>query len=81
MNPIAKGFDFHAIFHSHTGRILISIVWGLGLAAMFRRVCKDRSCIVYQSPNPDWMKQQILKTKKSNSCYQMTTELSECENK
>ena len=28
--------------NSKNGRILISIVWGLGLAALFRKVCKGR---------------------------------------
>ena len=28
------------------GKIIISIIWGLGLAALFRRVCKGRNCIV-----------------------------------
>ena len=26
-------------------KIVISIIWGLGLAAIFRRACKGRDCI------------------------------------
>jgi len=28
------------------GKIIISVIWGLGLAALFRRVCEGRNCIV-----------------------------------
>ena len=28
------------------GRILISVLLGLGLATLFRKVCKDRKCLI-----------------------------------
>ena len=34
------------------GKIIISIIWGLGLAALFRKVCKGRNCIVIKGPKP-----------------------------
>ena len=46
---------------SHTGKILISIIWGLGIAALFRNVCKGTDCIVIKGPNPNEIKQNIYK--------------------
>ncbi len=33
------------------GSVIISIIWGLGLAALFRRTCKNRNCIVIKAPD------------------------------
>lgn len=68
--------DFRQFFYSKSGIILTSIIWGFGLAAMFRRVCKDRSCIVIRAPNPDWMKKQVLE--KDDECYKMIPKTEEC---
>ena len=44
---------FNKLLHTKPGKILISIILGLGLAMMFRRSCKGRSCIIYNAPNPN----------------------------
>ena len=46
-------FDIGRLFTSNTGRILVSIIWGLGLAALFKKACEGRNCqvIQYQGPN------------------------------
>ena len=38
------------ILKSKHGKIIISIIWGLGLAALFRKVCEGRNCIVIKGP-------------------------------
>ena len=38
------------LIHSKFGKIVIPILLGLGLATMFRKVCKDRNCIVFKAP-------------------------------
>jgi hypothetical protein len=35
---------------SPEGRILISIVLGLGLATVFRQTCSEGRCLVFKSP-------------------------------
>lgn len=35
---------------SHAGSIIVSIVLGLGLAAVFRRACKGKHCVVVKAP-------------------------------
>mgnify|MGYP007063509283 CR=1 FL=1 len=41
------------VLKSPIGRIIVSILWGLGLACIFRKACKGRDCIVLKAPSPD----------------------------
>jgi hypothetical protein len=41
---------FHRLLESSLGKILISILLGLGLASIFRKVCTDKSCIQFKGP-------------------------------
>ena len=43
------------LISSKEGKIIISCVWGLGLASLFRQVCKGRQCIVIEGPKPEEM--------------------------
>jgi len=36
------------LVHSQTGKYVMSVLLGLGLATLFRTVCKDKNCIIYQ---------------------------------
>ena len=38
------------LFKDSKGKIILSIIWGLGLAALFRKVCKGRDCIIINIP-------------------------------
>ncbi len=38
---------------SKIGQIVISIILGLGLATIFRKVCTGNSCVVVKSPSSD----------------------------
>lgn len=55
------GIPFQKMLHSRSGIIVMSILWGLGLATLFRKVCKDRSCMVFRKPNPGWVEQRVFK--------------------
>ena len=63
---------------SYKGRILISIIWGLGLATLFRRVCKGRDCIVIKSVDPDEIKNKIYKY--DDKCYSFDAKITRCKN-
>ena len=65
------------IFNTRTGRIILSIIWGLGLAALFRKVCKGRSCVVIRGPHPDDIKGKIFEFNKR--CYTYTPHDSTCK--
>lgn len=54
-------------FDTKEGCIIISIIWGLGLSALFRKACTGRNCILIKGPNPAEIKEKIYKF--NNKCY------------
>ena len=46
---------------SRKGQILLSIIWGIGLASLFRRGCLHRNCIVIKGPNPEEVSKSFYK--------------------
>lgn len=52
---------------SNSGRIILSIIWGLGLSALFRRACIGRSCLLIKGPNPTEVQKNIYEYNKK--CY------------
>ena len=36
---------------SPTGKIMISVLWGIGIASLFFKTCKTRDCIVIKALN------------------------------
>jgi hypothetical protein len=38
------------LLNTETGQLFISILLGLGLATLFRKVCKDKNCIKFNGP-------------------------------
>lgn len=38
------------LFKTKNGGLLLSVVWGLGIAALFYNACKDGKCIVVKAP-------------------------------
>jgi hypothetical protein len=63
---------------SPTGKVFMSILWGLGLAALFRRACSGRSCIVYKAPHPSLIQGQVFRH--DGKCYKYNTKRSNCDN-
>ena len=59
--------NLRRLIYSDIGKYIISILLGLGLATLFRKVCKDRNCIVFKAPNIKKIKNQIFKFE--NKCY------------
>ena len=57
-------------------KILISIIWGFGIACLFRKVCKGRDCITYKAPDPNYIMNNIWKF--NNKCYKFNTETVKC---
>ena len=64
------------LIKTKNGRILISIILGLGLSSIFRKVCKDRNCIVYKAPNPKTIVNNVYKH--NNKCYKYDIETTKC---
>ncbi len=68
--------DILKLFETSEGKIVISIIWGLGLACLFRKVCIGRNCIVYKAPDPKTVEDNIYKF--DGKCYQYEPEPTKC---
>jgi len=40
--------------------IIISLIWGIGIALLFKKSCPDTGCVMIQVPNEDAEKQPIM---------------------
>lgn len=61
------------------GKIFISIIWGLGLATLFRKVCKGRKCMVIKGPKPEEMDNKVYKF--DEKCYLYKAQNTTCKKK
>tara|TARA_B110000908_G_C10153582_1_gene402559 strand:+ start:723 stop:965 length:243 start_codon:yes stop_codon:yes gene_type:complete len=65
-----------SLLENNKGKIIISIIWGLGLATLFRKVCKGRSCIVIKGPNPEDLNNKVYTH--DNKCFKYKYESTIC---
>jgi len=63
--------------HSETGKCLMSVILGLGLATLFRATCKGTNCVVYHAPPMDEIDNKIYKY--DNKCYKYTQSPVKCD--
>jgi hypothetical protein len=65
--------------NSKTGKILSSIILGIGLATLFHSACKGKNCRLYYAPP---LKESLDKTFSYNDkCYKYKTESVTCDAK
>jgi hypothetical protein len=64
------------MFYTKIGQIFISALFGIALAFMFQKVCKDRKCIVIQAPPMKDVDKKIFHV--DGSCYRYTPKVVEC---
>jgi hypothetical protein len=62
--------------HTETGKIIMSILLGFGLASLFRTVCKDKDCLIFHAPPLDKFKDKIYKN--GDKCYKYTPVATKC---
>jgi len=68
------------LLHTNNGRYVISIILGFGLASLFRKVCKDRNCIIFKAPPLDKVTNNTYAY--GDKCYTFKEKLTKCsENK
>lgn len=53
--------------HSRAGRIIVSVILGLGIASLFRPMCQQRDCIDFKGPDLKDIEQNIYRY--NNKCY------------
>lgn len=69
--------NFKRMLHTQTGRMLISVILGLGLATLFRKVCKDKNCIAFSGPVISEVDGKVFKH--GGSCYKYEAETAKCD--
>jgi hypothetical protein len=63
--------------HSPSGRILMSVILGIGLASLFRIVCKDKNCIIFKAPPLDDIDVKVYKF--NDKCYTYKSSSVKCD--
>jgi hypothetical protein len=57
--------------------IILSVIWGIGLAILFRRSCRNRQCMVVKGPKPEEMENKIYSF--DDKCYKYTAKTTTCK--
>ena len=63
--------------HTETGKIIMSILLGFGLASLFRTVCKDKDCVIFHAPSLDKFQDKIYKN--GDKCYKYNPVATKCD--
>lgn len=72
-------FHISKFLHTPNGKLIMSLLLGFGLATLFRTVCKDKNCIIYQAPPLDKIQDKIYQH--GDKCYKYTPVSTKCDNK
>ena len=57
-------------------KIVLGIIWGLGLACIFNVACNGRKCIIYKAPKPAEVENNIYEY--DDKCYKYKAMETEC---
>jgi hypothetical protein len=63
--------------HNSTGKIIMSILLGLGLATFFRSVCKGKRCQIIAAPPMEEIENQTYRF--DQKCYKMEKHAVKCD--
>jgi hypothetical protein len=64
------------VMNDRMGSVIISVILGLGLAALFRRACSGGSCVVIKAPNREDLKKYVYKV--DDDCFKYTPYVVAC---
>lgn len=65
------------IMNNPFGRIIVSVILGLGLASLFRKVCSSKNCIIVKGPAQNEIDKFYYKI--DDDCYKYTPYASKCD--
>ena len=63
--------------HTETGKYVMSLLLGFGLATFFRTICKGRNCILFNAPPLEEIENKIYKY--DNKCYKYVATSAKCD--
>ncbi len=64
------------LLYTDSGQIILSIIFGLGLAVIFQKTCKGPHCMVFQPPPLKEMQENIYSF--NEECYKYTPQFVKC---
>ena len=64
------------VMDTKTGSIVISVILGLGIASLFRKVCRTRDCIVIKGPELKEVQNKVFKFE--DKCYTYEPTATKC---
>jgi hypothetical protein len=59
------------------GKIIISILLGIGLSSIFRKTCESRNCLIFNAPSFDEVGKSVYKH--NDKCYKYTEQSVMCK--
>ena len=62
---------------TETGKVIMSILLGFGLATIFRKMCKGDNCVIFYAPPLDEIENKIFK--QDGKCYQYSLVSTKCD--
>jgi hypothetical protein len=63
--------------HTHSGKYIMSVILGFGLATLFRTVCKGKNCLLFKAPPMDEIQDKVFKHQ--DKCYKFTPVTKKCD--
>jgi hypothetical protein len=69
--------NFQRLLNTEYGRNIISILLGLGLASLFRKVCTDKNCIIFNGPIIGDIEGKTYKH--GDKCYRYAVNADKCD--
>jgi len=68
--------EIKKIINSSQGKIVMSIILGLGIATLFKRVCKGKNCVIFEKASADEIDDKVFKY--DDKCYKFKLENTTC---
>lgn len=72
-----RNVNFSKFMNTYTGKILMSIILGFGLATLFRSMCNGKQCIITKAPPFDEINGKIYKF--DDKCYKFKQKAVKCD--
>jgi hypothetical protein len=69
--------NFNRLLNTEAGKAFISFIIGIGLATIFRKVCKDGECITFKGPILSEIPEDKI-FKHNNTCYKYKLHSNTC---
>ena len=68
------------IFSQRPMVVLLSVLWGLGLATLFVSVANNRNCIIVRGEKPSEIEKKVFQySDLDNKCYKYKSYMTPCE--